>query len=322
MKAAVYRRYGPPDVVQVEDVPRPIPGPNDILIRVRATTVSSADWRMRSLSVPRGFGLLSRLAFGLSAPRQQILGGELAGDVVSVGAEVRNVAIGDAVIAVPGIKLGAHAEYCCIKADGRVVKKPERLSYREASALAFGGSTALDFFRRAGLREGERVLINGGSGTVGSAMLQIAVARGAEATAVCSAANRECMQQLGATRVVDYASTDFASEGVRYDVIVDTVGNAPYARVHEALTEGGRLLLVLATLPQMLHAPWVELTTKHRVYVGPAAERLDDLNTLVAMAATGQYTPLIDCCLPLDLVAAAHARVESGRKRGSVVLEL
>ncbi len=322
MKAAVYRRYGPPSVVVVEDVPRPTPGPNDLLIRVRATTVSSADWRIRSLNVPRGFGFVSRLVFGISAPRQQILGSELAGDIVSVGPAVRNFAVGDAVIAFRGAKLGAHAEYCCIDADSLVVKKPELLSYHAAAALAFGGSTALDFFRRGKLRAGERVLINGGSGTVGSAMLQIAVAFGAEVTVVCSDANRECMQQLGAMRVVDYASSDFASEGVRYDVIVDTVGNAPYKRVREALTEGGRLLLVLATLPQLLHAPWVDLTTKHRVYAGPAAEQLHDLHTLVAMAAAGQFTPLIDRCVPLDQIVAAHARVESGRKRGSIVVKL
>ena len=322
MRAAIYRRYGAPDVVKVEEVARPTPGPNDLLIRVRATTVSSADWRIRSLSMPHGFGFVSRLVFGISAPRQQILGSELAGDIVSVGAAVRNFAVGDAVIAFRGAKLGAHAEYCCINADALVVKKPEALSYRAAAALAFGGTTALDFFRRAKLREGERVLINGGSGAVGSAMLQIAVALGAEVTVVCSDANRECVQKLGARRVADYTSSDFASEGRRYDVIVDTVGNAPYSRVREALTPDGRLLLVLATLPQLLHAPWVDLTTKHRVYAGPVTERLDDLHTLVEMAAAGQFTPLIDCCLPLNLIAAAHARVESGRKRGSVVVDI
>jgi NADPH:quinone reductase-like Zn-dependent oxidoreductase len=288
---------------------------------VRATTVSTADWRIRSLSMPRGFGFAGRLAFGFSAPRQRILGSELAGDVVFVGAAVRSFAVGDAVIAVPGVEFGAHAEYCCVNSGSSVAKKPERLSYPVAAALAFGGSTALDFFRRGKLRAGERVLINGASGTVGSAMVQIAVAFGAEVTAVCSDANRECMQQLGARRVVDYATSDFAAEGIRYDVIVDTVGNAPYSRVREALTAGGRLLLVLATLPQLLHAPWLDLTTTHRVFAGPAAQRLDDLHTLVAMAAAGRFTPLIDCCLPLDRIAAAHARVESGRKRGSVVVE-
>jgi len=322
MKAAVFRRYGPPNVVQVEDVPRPTPGQHDLLIRVRATTVSAADWRIRSLSVPRGFKLLSRLAFGFTGPRQPILGSELAGDIVEVGAAVRDFAVGDAVIAALGTSLGAHAEYCCVRADAVVVKKPDALSYRTAAALAFGGTTAFDFFRRAELRAGERVLINGGSGTVGSAMLQIAVARGAEVTVVCSASNRACMQQLGAARVVDYRQTDFAAEGVYYDVIVDAVGNAPYARVRGALTPGGRLLLVVATLPQILHAPWVDLTTGHRVYAGPATERESDLRTLVTMATEGQFTPLIDCCVPLEQIAAAHARVESGRKCGSVVVEV
>ncbi len=322
MKAAVYRRYGPPTVVRVEDVARPTPGPNDLLIRVRATTVSSADWRIRRMSTPRGFGFLSRLAFGVSAPRQPILGTELAGDVVAVGPAVRHFAVGDAVIAFRGAKLGAHAEYCCVSADALVVKKPDALSYRTASALCFGGTAALDFVRRGVVRAGERVLINGGSGAVGSAMLQIAVAMGAEVTVVCSDANRDAMRSLGAMRVVDYARCDFASEGSSYDVIADMVGNAPYSRVRGALAPGGRLLLVLATLPQMLHAPWVDLTTNHRVYAGPAAERLEDLHTLVRMAVAGQFTPLIDCCLPLDEIVAAHARVESGHKRGSVVVDV
>lgn len=320
MRAAVYRRYGAPEVVSVGDVLTPVPGPTDLLIRVRATTVSSADWRIRSLSVPLGFGLLSRLVFGIRAPRQPILGTELAGDVVAVGAAVTNFAVGDAVIALVGSKLGAHAEYCCIAADGVVVPKPEHLAYESAAALAFGGTTALDFFRRSELRSGQRVLINGASGTVGSAMLQVAVAAGAEVTAVCSGANASLMQDLGAARVVDYTITDFATEGIRYDLIADTVGNAPYTRVRHALTPGGKLLAVLATLPEMLGAPWVRLTSHHRVVAGPVAEEVEDLRTIVTMAAAGRFTPLIDCYLPLDDIVAAHARVESGRKRGSVVV--
>ena len=320
MRAAVYRRYGPPEVVSVGDVLTPVPGPTDLLVRVRATTVTSADWRIRSLTVPRGFGLLSRLAFGITAPRQPILGSELAGDVVAIGASVTNFAVGDAVVASAGTKLGAHAEYCCIAADGVVVHKPAHLAYESAAALPFGGTTALDFFRRGELRSGHNVLINGASGTVGSAMLQVAVAAGAKVTAVCSGANAALMQYLGATRVVDYTTTDFAAEGIRYDLIADTVGNAPYPRARHALAPGGTLLAVVATLPEMLRAPWVGLTTNHRIVAGPAAERVDDLRTIVAMAAAGRFTPLIDRCLPLDEIVAAHARVESGRKRGSVVV--
>jgi NADPH:quinone reductase-like Zn-dependent oxidoreductase len=320
MKAAVIRRYGPPHVVKIEQIPRPIPGPNDVLIRVRASTVSSADWRLRSLSMPYGFGLAGRLALGLTAPRRKILGSELSGDVVAIGAAVRNFSFGDAVVAYPGLKLGAHAEYVRMSANGAIVRKPDALSYTSAAALAFGGSTALDFFRRGALQTGESVLINGASGTVGSAMVQLAVAAGAHVTAVCSGANVELMKQIGAARTIDYTQVDFVSECIRYDVIADTVGNAPYARVRHALAPRGRLLMVLATLPEMLRAPWVNSTSQHRIVSGPAAERLDDLRALVAMAADGRFTPLIDSCYSLDEIAIAHARVETKKKRGSVVI--
>ncbi|QJR38286.1 NAD(P)-dependent alcohol dehydrogenase [Gemmatimonas groenlandica] len=320
MKAAVCRRYGPPDVVTIESWPKPVPGPDDVLIRVRASTVSSADWRIRSHSMPYGFGVVGRLAFGVTAPRQPILGSELAGDVVEIGAAVHHFAVGDAVVAFSGATMGAHAEYRCMRADAVVVRKPPTLSYETAAALAFGGTTALDFFRRGALRAGDRVLINGASGAVGSAMVQLAVAAGAEVTAVCSGANAEAMQQLGAVHVVDYTRVDFAGEGQRYDVIADAVGNAPYSRVRRALTSHGRLLLVLATLPEMLRAPWVNATSRHRIVFGPAAECVDDLRTLVDMAADGRFTPLIDSRFTLTDIAAAHARVETMRKRGSVVV--
>ena len=320
MKAAVCRQYGPPDVVMIEDWPKPVSGPHDVLIRVRTFTVSSADWRVRSQSMPYGFGVAGRLAFGITAPRQPILGSELAGDIVEIGPAVHNFAVGDAVVAFSGARLGAHAEYRCMRADAVIVRKPATLSYETAAALAFGGITALDFFRRGALRTKDSVLINGASGTVGSAMVQLAVAAGAEVTAVCSGANAEAMQQLGAAHVVDYTRVDFAAEGKRYDVIADTVGNAPYSRVRHVLTSHGRLLLVLATLPQMLRAPWVNTTSRHRIVAGPAAERVDDLRTLVEMAADGRFTPLIDSRFTFDEIAAAHARVETKRKRGSVVV--
>jgi NADPH:quinone reductase-like Zn-dependent oxidoreductase len=320
MRAAVYRQYGPPGVVSVGVVRTPVPGSNELLIRVRATTVTSADWRLRSLTIPWGFGVVSRLAFGLTAPRQPILGSELAGDVVAVGSAVRTFAVGDAVIASTGTKLGAHAEYCCIAADGVVVPKPQHLTYEVAAALPFGGTTALDFFRRAGLRSGQRLLINGASGTVGSAMLQVAVSSGVEVTAVCSGANAALVQGLGAARVVDYTTTDFAAEGMHYDVIADTVGNAPYARVRHSLMPRGTHLSIVATLPEMLRAPWVRFTSSDRIIAGPATETVRDLRAIATMAAAGRFTPLVDRCLPLDEIVAAHARVESGRKRGSVVL--
>lgn len=320
MKAAVCRQYGTPDVVTIEDWPRPVPGRDEVLIRVRAFTVSSADWRVRSCSMPYGFGVAGRLAFGITAPRQPILGSDLAGDIVEIGADVHNFAVGDAVVAFSGATLASHAEYCRVRAAAVMVRKPPTLSYETAAALAFGGTTALDFFRRGALRGGDRVLVNGASGTVGSAMVQLAVAAGAEVTAVCSGANAEAMQRLGATHVVDYTRADFAAEDTCYDVIADTVGNAPYSRVRHILASHGRLLLVLATLPEMLRALWVNTTSRHRVVAGPAAERVDDLRTLVDMAVDGRFTPLIDSRFTLDEIAAAHARVETRRKRGSVLV--
>jgi NADPH:quinone reductase-like Zn-dependent oxidoreductase len=200
------------------------------------------------------------------------------------------------------------------------VRKPEHLSYESAAALPFGGSTALSFIRRAGLRRGHRLLINGASGTVGSAMLQLAVSEGVEVTAVCSGANAALVTGLGAVRVVDYTTTDFAAEGMHYDVIADTVGNAPYARVRHALMPRGTHLAVIATLPEMLRVPWVRFTSSDRVIAGPVTETVEDLRAITALAAAGRFTPLVDRCLPLDEIVAAHARVESGRKRGSVVL--
>ena len=267
-----------------------------------------------------GFGIAGRLAFGISSLRQPILGSELAGDIVEIGAAVHNFAVGDAVVAFSGAKLGAHAEYRCLRADTVIVRKPPTLSYATAAALPFGGTTAIDFFRRGALRTGDRVLVNGASGTVGSTMVQLAVAAGAEVTAVCSGSNADAMQQLGAAHVVDYTRVDFAEEGGSFDVIADTVGNAPYSRVRHVLTSHGRLLLVLATLPEMLRAPWVNTTSRHRIDAGPAAERVDDVRTLVEMAVDGRFTPLIDSRFTFDEIAAAHARVETGRKRGSVVV--
>lgn len=322
MQAAVCTRYGPPSVVRIEERPVPVPAANEVRIRVRATTVSTADWRVRGQCMPYGFGLAGRLAFGLRAPRKPILGTELAGDIDAVGAHVSTLAEGDAVVAFTGAAMGAHAEYCCVRADRVIVRKPATLPYDVASALAFGGTTALDFFRRAALRAGERVLVNGASGTVGSAMVQLAVHAGAEVTAVCSGASADAMRQLGAAHVIDYAHSDFAQARARYDVIADVVGNAPYARVREALSDRGRLLLVLATLPEMLRAPWVNRTTRHRIIAGPAAERVEDLRTLVDLAVAGAFMPRIDARFAFADIARAHARVDTGRKQGSVVVEV
>ncbi len=322
MKAAIYERYGPPEVVTLRDVPMPTPGDGEVRIRVRATTVSTGDWRVRSLQLPPGFGPIGRLVFGLSRPRQPILGTELSGVVDAVGRDVRDFAVGDEVFAFADASMGSHAEYRCIAANGLVAAKPHRLSFEQAAALSFGGMTMLGFFRRGALARGENVLVNGASGAVGSAAVQLARHFGAEVTAVCGPSNAELVRSIGASHVIDYTAEDFAANAKTYDVIVDTVGNAPYSRVGRSLAHRGRLLLVLGGIGDLLGAPLVGLTSKRRVIAGPAPARVEDLKQLAEIAASGGFTPVIDQVFPFERIVDAHRRVDSGRKRGSVVVTL
>jgi len=277
MKAILYQRYGPPDVLELKEVEKPAPKENEVLIKIHATTVTSGDWRARSLEVPAGFKFLSRLFFGLRKPKRQILGTELAGKIEEIGKSVRGFEVGDRGFAYPGASMGCYAEYKCMPEDGPLARIPPNLSYDEAAALSFGGATALDFFRRGKLQSGERVLINGASGGVGTAAVQLAKHFGAEVTAVCSGANAELVRSLGAAHAIDYTKEDFTKNGKTYDVIVDTVGTAPFSRSRNSLKEGGRLLLVLGNLSDLLQVPWISMTSNKKVIAGPASERPDDL---------------------------------------------
>ncbi len=304
------------------EVPKPAPGDHELLIRVRATTVSSADWRMRSLELPRGFGLLGRLAIGISGPRKPILGTELSGEVEAVGRAVTSFKVGDHVFAFPGVGLGCHAQYKCLPAIGAVAMKPPNLSFEQAAALSFGGSTMLDFFRRAQLCRGERVLVNGASGTVGSAAVQLAKHFGAHVTGVCSTANLDLVKSIGADEVIDYTRRDFARSPAHFDVIVDTAGTAPLARSGPVLSKGGRLLLILAGLPELLMAPWQTMTSGKKVIAGPAAERPEYVQQLAELALAGKFIPVIDRSYPFEQMAEAHRYVDRGHKKGSVVVTL
>jgi NADPH:quinone reductase-like Zn-dependent oxidoreductase len=322
MRAIVCERYGPPDVLRLREMATPVPKDDEVLVRVRATTVTSADCRVRSMTVPLGFGLVSRLFFGVTKPRQPILGSEFAGEVAAVGRAVRNFSPGDPVFGMGGARMGCHAEYKCVPESGALAIRPYRLACEDAAAIPFGGTTALDFLRRAGLETGERILVNGASGAVGTAAVQLARHFGADVTAVCSAPNHDLVRSLGASRVIDYTSEDFTRNGERYDVIVDTAGTAPYSRCKESLKERGRLLLVLAGLPDMLPIPWVSLTSGRRIIAGPATETAEDLRFLADLAQKGEFRPVIDRRYPFEQVAEAHAYVDTGRKRGNVVVTL
>lgn len=322
MRAIICPHYGPADVLELREVPTPVPGPKEVLVRVVATTVTSGDWRVRSGNFPEGFGWIAKLAVGRHGPRQPILGTELAGVVEAVGARATRFKVGDAVIGFTGAAMGAHAEFRAFADDGLLVPKPANLPFADAAALLFGGTTALDVFRRAKLQAGERVLINGAAGGVGTAAVQLAKLQGAHVTAVCGAANVALVESLGADRVIDYRTQDFTRDPARYDVVVDIAGTAPYARSKLVLNPRGRLALVLGTLKDNLGALWVGLTTKHRVIAGPVGVRREDLQQLAELAARGAYRAVVEQRFPFERIADAHRVVDTGHKRGAVVVTL
>ena len=321
MQAITYHRYGGPDVVALTDIPKPIPKDNEVLIRIRATTVTTGDWRARSLDMPRGFRLMGRLVFGLFGPRQPILGTELAGQIEAIGKGVTRFKIGDAVFAFTGAGFGAHAEYRTMAEDGLIALKPENLSFEEAAALSFGGTTALYLLRdQAGIKHGDKVLVVGASGGVGTAAVQIAKHFGAEVTGVTSAANVALVRSIGVDKVIDYTKEDFAKSGDSWDIILDTTGTAPFSRCDSVLKPGGRLIVVLGTLPQAMGIGRPSKQSGKTVITAVPKITTADIELLGHLATTGAFKPVIDRLYPLANAAEAHTYVDTGRKRGNVVL--
>lgn len=320
MKAVHYERYGGPEVLEIREVEKPTPGAHEIRIKIHATTVTTGDYRARSLNMPSGFGLLGRLVFGITGPRQPILGSELAGEVDAVGKDVTKFKVGDRVFGFGGAGMGCNAQYRCLSEHGLVALKPANLTFQQAAPLCFGGTTALHFLRKANVQKGERVLIIGASGTVGSACLQLARHYGAEVTAVCSRSSAELVRSLGAAQVIDYAQGDIFQQGQTYDVIVDAVGKGVFSRCVEALSERGRLLLISGGLPEMLQSPWVALSSKKRVLAGVAQVTAEDLRTLAGLAEAGTFIPAIDREYPLEQIVEAHRYLDGGHRKGNVVL--
>ena len=322
MRAAVYHRFGGPDTVHIEEVPRPPVGPDDVLIRVHASTVSVADHRARSREVPRGLGLLAAAGIGLFRPKHPVLGFDAVGVVETVGANVARFAPGDEVIAMTGADFGGHAEYARVPSGAAIAHKPRNMSFEDAVTLVFGGLTARGFLKQASLAPGAAVLVNGASGAVGTAAVQLAKNAGAKVTGVCSAANRELVTSLGAARVIDYTAEDFTAGADRYDVIVDCVGNAPFERVRHLLKPGGALLLVITDLAGLLLAPLRGRRTGHLVTADVGKLTAEDLAFLVDLAEAGAYRAVRDRTFDLTDIAEAHRYVDTGRKRGNVVLRI
>lgn len=323
MQALVYTQYGPPEVVALAEVPKPTPRDHEVLIRVRATTVSTADWRARTLAMPPGFGLMGRLFFGVFGPRKKVLGTELAGEIELIGKAVTRFQVGDWVVAFTDVGFGAHAQYCVMPETGAIVRKPARLSVEQAAAMSFGATTALHFLRKGKIARGDKVLVVGASGAVGSAAVQLARHFGADVTGVCRSANVELVRSLGAHQVIDYTQEDFTQNGETYDIILDATGSAPLSRCERSLKPGGRLLIILsASLAQSIGLAWPAKGSGKKAIAGVASVTAGDMEFLAGIAEAGAFVPVVDCVYPWERAAEAHARVETGRKRGSVVLTL
>lgn len=322
MRAAVYRRFGGPQVVQVEEVRRPSPGNDDVLIRVHASTVSIADHRARSRDIPSGLSVLAALGLGFFRPRHQILGMDAAGVVEAVGTNVTKFTPGDEVITMLGGRFGGHGEYVCVSQDGAIAAKPRNMTFEDAVTLVFGGITARGFLNQVALGPGVGVLVNGASGAVGTAAIQLAKHAGAHVTGVCSGANRDLVTSLGADQVIDYTRDDFTAVGSTYDVIVECVGNAPFERVESTLNPRGALLLVVTDLKGLLRARGRKRKSGKFTTASVGKSRAEDLAFLVDLAESGDYQAVRDRTFDLADITDAHAFVDSGHKRGNVVLRL
>jgi NADPH:quinone reductase-like Zn-dependent oxidoreductase len=322
MKAAVYTRYGPPEVLEVKDVAKPVPGDRDVLVRVHAATVAAADWRMRKADP-----FLARFFLGLWRPRKvNILGMEFSGTVDSVGKDVTRFAVGDPVFGSSGFEFGAHAEYVRMPEDGLLAMKPANMSFEEAAAVLFGGGSALHFLRAAGVQAGQNVLVYGASGSVGVFAVQLAKHFGARVTGVCSTANLDLVKSLGADEVVDYTREDFSKAGRVYDVVVDTVGKSGYSRSLRSLKPRGRYVRIggsgraIAMLGDMLLRAWISLTTRTKVIGGIAHVTPDDVLFFKDLIEAGGLRTVIDRRYSLDEIAEAHRHAEAGHKRGHVII--
>ncbi len=323
MRAVVCTGYGPPDVLELRDVVRPVPKNDEVLVRIRATTVTAADCELRRFDLPSWVWVPMRLWSGIRRPRQPVFGHELAGDVDSVGKDVGSLRRGDRVFAATGIGLGAHAEYICLREnpeDGAITTMPANLNCEEAAAVPYGAGEASEFLRKADVRSGQRVLVNGAGGSFGTFAVQLAKVLGAHVTAVDSAPKLEMLRAIGAHRVVDYSQDDFTDSPETYDVIFDVVRNTPSGRMVRMLTENGCLLMANPGFLQLIGAMWASRGTRKRVVFGASSGTSEDLAHLRDLVEAGKLRPVIDRRFPLEQMAEAHRYAETGQKLGNVVV--
>jgi NADPH:quinone reductase-like Zn-dependent oxidoreductase len=330
MKAVVYTEYGPPEVLQLQEVEKPSPKDDEVLIRIYATAVTSGDYTIRSLDASmRIMGLLFGFNFGLIRPKNPMLGYDLAGEVEAVGIDVKRFKVGDQVFGSAGARRGAYAEYICLPEEsedeegGLLALKPANMTYEEAAAVPHGALSALVFLRDKGnIQSGQEVLIYGASGGVGTYAVQLAKCFGAEVTGVCSTTNLELVKSLGADKVIDYTKEDFTKDGKTYDLIYETVGKSSFSRNLCSLKEDGIYLAGSAGLLQTFQIAWTSMRGSKKIVVGPGFGSKEDLIFLKELIEAGKIKPVIDRRYPLEQIEEAHRYADTGHKKGNVVISV
>jgi NADPH:quinone reductase-like Zn-dependent oxidoreductase len=324
MKAIIHSKYGPPDELQLKLVDKPVPKNNEVLIKIHATTVTTTDCNIRNLTfVPGSFKFIARVMFGLKKPKINILGIDLAGEIEAIGKDVKLFKVGDQVFGSPGTKFGGHAEYCCVSESGALALKPADLSWVEAASLSLAGNTALFFIRDlAKIQPGQKILIHGASGAIGTYAVQLAKYFGAEVTAVCSGVNAEMVKSLGAANVIDYTKEDFTKSNEKYDFVFDVVGKTTFSESKEILKPKGTYLENAMEINDFLKVLWTSIKGSKKIKGGVSTERAENLKFFIKLIESGKLKPVIGRIFPLEKTAEAFQYVEQGHKKGNVIITI